>query len=199
MPSKKQAAEKVSPQLDAAAPLAASEAKPAARTDPGRSQAHAVPETASSALAFETAGQRYALPVENVVQIIEMVTITPLPAAPHIVVGVINFHGQVIPVVDMRRRLQAPPQPYSLRTPIVVGELHGHKVGLVVDAVSGVLQLNPAQIDTPSRIFTREMVLKTNHLTGIARTDDGMLLLLDPDSFLSAKEAAQLAAAIMDS
>ena len=98
----------------------------------------------------------------------------------------------------MRRRLQAPPQPYSLRTPIVVSELNGHKIGLVVDSVSGVALLDPAQIDTPDRIFTQEMAFKTNHLIGVARTNKGILLLLDPNSFLSTEEAAQLATAITD-
>ena len=105
-----------------------------------------------SILSFDLAGRRYGLPVENVQQIVEMVATTPLPAAPACIVGVIDFHGQVIPVADMRRHFNQPVRPYTLRTPIVVSRLNGRSIGLVVDGVTGTVQLRPEQIKSASQI-----------------------------------------------
>ena len=150
----------------------------------------------TSWLSLEVAGQSYGLPIQNIVQIIEMVAISPLPAAPRIVVGVIDFRGQVIPLVDMRRRLHLAHRPYDLRTPIVVCRLNGCRTGLIVDSVSGVIELGLEQVDAPTQIMTAEMALRTHHLAGVARLETGLLLLLDPDTFLFETEEELLGQAL---
>ena len=150
-------------------------------------------------LTFSTAGEQYGLPVENVVRIIDMVAITRLPSCPDIVVGVLNFHGQVIPVVDMRKRLGRPFRPYGLRTPIIVALLNSRTMGLVVDTVSGTVNLEPDQMSLPSHIFGDDMALQTHHLLGIARQEDGLLLILDPTCFLSLEEETVLSKALSSS
>ncbi len=151
----------------------------------------------SAALVFEVAGQRYGLPVGEVVQIVEMVALTSLPGAPPIVAGIINYHGQVIPAIDVRRRLDLPSQPWSLRTPIVVASLDGHTIGLVVDTVSGVIEMGEAQISAPEQIFTRETAPARQLVTGVARLADGLLLILDLAAFLSPEEEQRLAKALL--
>lgn len=146
----------------------------------------------TATLVFDVAGQRFGLPVEHVVQIVEMVAITPLPRAPETVVGVINFHGRVIPVVDVRKRLNLAPQPYTLRTPIVISRIGSHATGLVVDGVSGVVQLLPAQIQVPAQIFGPETMPALPLLNGVARLSDGLLLILDLGAFLSREEEKTL-------
>ncbi|MBN1485081.1 MAG: purine-binding chemotaxis protein CheW [Chloroflexia bacterium] len=150
-------------------------------------------QTGGVVLVFEVAGQAYGLPVGHVIRIIDMVEITRLPAAPPIVVGVIDFAGRVIPVVDMRQRLQRPLRPYSLGTPLIVAWLNGRTLALIVDRVSGVEELRPENVDVPSEIFTADMILQARHLVGVARREQDLLLVLDPDSFLSSKEAERLA------
>ena len=143
-------------------------------------------------LIFDVAGQRFGLPVEHVVQIVEMVAITPLPKAPEIVAGVINFHGHVIPVVDVRKRLNLPPQPYTLRTPVVISRIGEHVTGLVVDGVSGVVEVSPKQIEMPTEIFSPETLPPLPLLSGVARLGDGLLLILDLGTFLSREEEKTL-------
>jgi len=147
-------------------------------------------------LAFEVAGQRYALPVDHVLQIIEMVIVTPLPKAPDIVVGVVDYHGQIIPIVDTRRRFQGTYQPYRLHTPIIIGRLDGRVAGLVVDSVIGVVDLRPGQVKGPTQIFTTEMAPQIQYISGVARVDDGLLLLLDPATILSRQEESTLEEAL---
>jgi purine-binding chemotaxis protein CheW len=139
---------------------------------------------------FEVAGQRYGLPVDNVVQIIEMVAITRLPKAPEIVDGVIDFHGQVIPVLALRRRFGQVERAYTLRTPVIIGKLDGRTVGLVVDRVRGVVDLDPEQVAAPEQIFVEGLALRVDHLVGVARQNDGLILLLDPPTLFSEEEAS---------
>lgn len=147
-------------------------------------------------LAFDVADRRFGLPVEHVVQIIEMVAITPLPKAPAIVAGVVNFRGRVIPVVDVRKRLNLPPQAYSLRTPIVISDIRDHVTGLIVDRVSGVVSVAAAQIAAPAAIFTPETRPSLPLLQGVARLSDGLLLILDLATFLSRAEEKMLGRAL---
>ncbi len=148
-------------------------------------------------LAFVVAGQRFGLPVDNVVQIIEMVALTPLPGAPDMVRGVLDFHGQVIPAIDMRLRLGLPQQAYTLRTPIVIGRLGKHLAGLIVDAVSGVVGVPEAQIETPDRVFSLETLPSRPLVGGVARQSDGLLLILDLGAFLSRREERALKQALV--
>lgn len=151
-----------------------------------------------SILAFEVAGQRYGLPVEHVIQIVELVSITQLPAAPKIVVGVINFRGRIIPVVDMRRRLNLPRQPYGLRTPIIISRLNGRATGMIVDRVHDVIDLQPEQTEQSEQIFSQAIRRHTHHLAAVARLEDGLVLILDPATFLFPEEDELLEQALSE-
>ena len=147
---------------------------------------------ARALLVFKVAGQRYGLPVGDILRIVEMVAISQLPQAPAFIAGVVDFHGQVIPVVDLRRRFQLPACPYTLRTPIVIGRLHGRVMGLIVDEVQEVVQLRPEQIKPTDQVLGELMGQKTRYIGAVARSDEGLLLLLDPPSLLTPGEAAFL-------
>ncbi len=143
-------------------------------------------------LAFEVGGQRYGLPVKNVIQIIEMVAVDRLPAAPAFVIGVMDYHGQVIPVVDLRSRFGQPARQYTLRTPIIVSLLDGRTVGLVVDRVSDVISLRHEQVEMAGQIVSEPMMAQTHYLTGVARLAGGLLILLDPPALFTAEEAKEV-------
>lgn len=147
-------------------------------------------------LSFRVADQRYGLPVACVRQIIEMVAFTPLPGAPEMVAGVIDFHGQVIPLLDMRSRLLQPPQPYTLRTPIVIAQLDEYLAGLVVDAVIGVVEIPPEQLEAPEKILSRELAPRPLYLAAVAPQPEGLLLVLDPSAILPRSEKRTLARAL---
>ncbi|MBN1956419.1 MAG: chemotaxis protein CheW [Anaerolineae bacterium] len=149
-------------------------------------------------MTFEAGGQQYGLPLENVLQIVGMVSITRLPKSPPIVAGVVDFHGQVIPIVDIHWRLGQAAPPYTLRTPIIVGHLNNRTMGIVVDQVGGVQHLTSEQIKGTGEVFDSETVLQVHHLLGFARLGNALLLLLDPDTFLSSAEEESMDAALSD-
>jgi purine-binding chemotaxis protein CheW len=101
-------------------------------------------------LAFELAGDPYAVPVERVREIVRLRPITPMPRVPEAVLGVIVLRGEVIEVIDLRRRLSMPGVEPTRRSRIIV--LHGEDgcvAGLLVDAVNQVLRL-PEDAIAPS-------------------------------------------------
>lgn len=132
-------------------------------------------------VAFRLEQQTYALPIEPVAQIIEMVTITPIPQVNRSSMeGVINVRGATVPVVNLGRHLGLPEAPLQLHTPLILIQTDGRMVGLIVDEVIDVLNLPADQIARPAD-FLPEGLGGAPILQGLAHTPDGMVLLLDPD------------------
>lgn len=102
----------------------------------------AVVEYTQQLLTFVLHGALYALPVERVREIVRMRSITPVPRVPAEVCGVISLRGEIVQVVDLRRRLGLEPIPATRASRIVIvhGE-EGHVAGLLVDAVREVLSV----------------------------------------------------------
>ncbi len=95
------------------------------------------------AVAFFLGGQRYALPLERVNEIQQIVAFSETPEGSSSVVGMVNLRGSVIPAVDMRILVGLDRQDYTLETPMIITETHGQTVALIVDEVQDVLELPP--------------------------------------------------------
>lgn len=92
-------------------------------------------------LTFRLEGQLYGLPITAVNQIIELVAITRIPQVPPAVQGVINVHGSIVPVIDLRKRFNLPLSPYHLHTPLILADVNGRTIALVVDEVEEVVEI----------------------------------------------------------
>jgi purine-binding chemotaxis protein CheW len=141
---------------------------------------------------FRLGRQIYALPIEPVVRIIEMVAITPLPQVNGVVEGVINLRGKSVPVINLRRLFGLPLEPFRLRTPIILVQIGAQTFGLVVDEVIDVLSLTPGQIATMKEIMP-EGVGETLVLYGLVHVQNDTVLLLDLDHMLSPGQMRALA------
>ncbi|MDO8834659.1 MAG: chemotaxis protein CheW [Vicinamibacterales bacterium] len=136
-------------------------------------------------LTFSLAAEEYGVPVLKVREIIKMMDITVVPQVPHYVRGVINLRGKVITVVDLRLKFGFPAHEQTDETAVVVVEVKvgGGKVqmGIVVDSVSDVLNIQPDEIeDTPA--FGDRVV--TDYLCGMAKVKGRVKILLDLDRAL---------------
>lgn len=131
--------------------------------------------------------QRYALPLHAVDRVVRMVAITPLPKAPDIVLGVVNFQGRVIPVINMRRRFNLPEKDIALTDQLVVAHTSRRPVALVADAVHDVIT-GSAQ----SLIETENILPGVEYVEGVVKLGDGMILIHDLDKFLSLEEESSL-------
>jgi purine-binding chemotaxis protein CheW len=134
------------------------------------------------------------LPVAPVVQIVEMVAITPIPQVNGSVEGVINYHGQAVPVVSLRHHLGLSAVPFGVDMHIILAQVSERTVGLIVDEVLDVLEVPGAQIACPDDILP-EGSDGASLLQGVAHTSEGTVLLLDPDHLFTSRQARSLAAA----
>ncbi len=144
-------------------------------------------------LTFSLAGEEYGIVILKVKEIIGMMPITPVPKTPSFVKGVINLRGKVIPVADLRLKFDMEEMAYAERTCIIVVEIKegpGHVLmGIVVDSVSEVLTIKNGEIeDTPA--FGTEM--DTDYILGMAKTGEGVKILLDIDKVFGAEEMIAL-------
>ena len=140
-------------------------------------------------LTFKLENEEYGIEILKIKEIIGVMRITTVPQTPDYVKGVINLRGKIIPVVDLRMMFGMATQEYSERTCIVVVEIHRASgavfVGLVVDEVSEVVNLNRDDIeDSPE--FSVD--LDTDYILGLAKTDDGVKILLDIEGMLNTDE-----------
>jgi purine-binding chemotaxis protein CheW len=132
-------------------------------------------------VAFFLGGQRYALPIERVREIQQIVAFSEVPSGGTGVVGMVNLRGQVIPAVDVRRLVGLEPREYTLETPMVIAETGGEQIALLVDEVQDVFELPEGCLqDAPT------LHKLSASMIGVARLDDGLVYVLDIDRLLGA-------------
>ena len=136
-----------------------------------------------SLLAFTLDHWRCALPLTSVERSYRAVAVTPLPEAPEKVLGIVNVHGVVHPVIDLRHCFGLPSRPISPADHLVLGHTPRRKVGLMVDSVSGVIECRKAEI-----VAAETVLPDMEYVSGIVRLTDGMVLIQDLDRFLSLEE-----------
>ncbi|MBI1389522.1 MAG: chemotaxis protein CheW [bacterium] len=136
-------------------------------------------------VSFVLHGEEYGVPILCVQEIIRYETLTRVPQSPIFVDGVLNLRGQVIPVINLRRKFGLPEQEIDKATRIVVVEVGGRVMGIVVDEVSEVLQVNPEDVSPAPPMGTQ---LKTDFITGMAKMNESLVILLDIDKILSSEE-----------
>jgi purine-binding chemotaxis protein CheW len=111
--------------------------------------------------------------------------ITKVPQTPEFVSGVLNLRGRVIPVVDLRKKFNVLVSAYTKNTCIVVIEAEYGQVGMIVDTVSGVIDLKDSQIDQRPILGDEK---KVGYVKGLGRLENGVVILVDIVSALSKEE-----------
>lgn len=139
----------------------------------------AVPTDQRVLMTFRLDRQLYALPIAPVVQIIEMVAIIPLPQVHAAIRGVVNWHGTLAPVIDLRGYLGLPEVPPRADTHIILAQVGGRLTGLIVDTALDVIHLSGHEIVHPADILPIGLTETSRVVEGLARTPNGLVLLLD--------------------
>jgi len=139
---------------------------------------------------FELANEHYGVDISMVEGIIKMQLITVVPHAPSFVEGVTNLRGAVLPVIDLRKRFNLPPEKTTKDSRIIHIAIDSVKVGMVVDAVSEVLRVLEEAIEPTPPIVT---TVDSAFITGIAKLEGRLIILLDLSKVLSINEQEKLA------
>jgi purine-binding chemotaxis protein CheW len=138
-------------------------------------------------VAFILGEQQYALPLTAVQRVVRMVEVTPLPKAPEIVLGVIDFQGTILPIMSMRKRFGLPEPETSLNDQLIVADTATRRLALVVNSVTGVLERTAEEVTEAEKI-----VPGAQYVEGITRLKGGILFIHNLEHFLSGKEEQQL-------
>lgn len=150
-------------------------------------------EEASQYLTFFVAGERYAIDILDVKEIIEVSQMTRVPMTPDYIRGVINLRGNVVPVVDLCARLGKGCCELSKRSCIVLVEVETRndrqQLGMLVDEVNEILEI-PASHLQPAPDFGTD--IRTEFIQAMGRVDDLFMILLDINHVLSVEELSQL-------
>tara|TARA_R110001599_G_scaffold64023_4_gene179541 strand:+ start:227008 stop:227502 length:495 start_codon:yes stop_codon:yes gene_type:complete len=136
-------------------------------------------------LSFTLGKEEYGISIQKVQELRGYDTVTRIANVPDFIKGVVNLRGIIVPIVDMRIRFQLGTPTYDALTVVVIMNLTNRVVGMVVDSVSDVVTLTPAQIKPAPEMSG---AVGTNYLTGLGTIDDRMLILIDIDKLMNSPE-----------
>lgn len=139
-------------------------------------------------LTFHIADEDYGIEIRYVTEIIGIQSITDVPDMPDYIKGVINLRGNVIPVMDVRKRFNLPEKAYEERTCIVVVNVDDKTVGLVVDKVNEVIDIPDEQIEPPPRTKAES----GQYIQGMGKVEDEVKILLDVRKLLYSEDLEQM-------
>jgi purine-binding chemotaxis protein CheW len=142
-------------------------------------------ERAGKYLTFVLGDEEYGLQILRVREIIGMMEITAVPQTPPFVKGVVNLRGKVIPVIDLRLKFGMAEKEPTEATCIIVVEVGGLQVGIIVDTVSEVLDIEAGQIEDPPRFGTE---VNTRFILGMGKVEKDVKILLDIERVLSTED-----------
>ena len=143
-----------------------------------------------SYLSFRLGKESYAVSVKKVLEVLQKQLITEVPNTPDYVKGVINFRGEIIPIIEMRRKLNISERLAEQKYVTIILELNigdiETKIGAVVDGVKDVIIVPQKKIQ---KIPKPAHNLKTQFLTGRFKINDNYTMLMDFDKVLTDEEA----------
>ena len=142
----------------------------------------------SQYVAFNLRDEEYGVSILNVQEIRNLTDITRVPFAADFIKGVINLRGSVLPVIDLKQRLGLAETPYTDRTRIVTVSVEDVHVGMLVDAVTEVLSLENAPVDTKKATNGRE---SSRFLSGIGNINGRLIVLLNLEEIVGLPKEAK--------
>lgn len=127
---------------------------------------------------FELNRQKFALSILGIQEIIRLVQITRIPSAPGYIRGIINFRGQIIPVISLSNYLNLAEKITDQESRIIVAEHGGNLIGLLVDSVTEVTRYHDSELKEP------EGVINNEYTSGYIRRDDCILQVINLNKLL---------------
>jgi purine-binding chemotaxis protein CheW len=144
-------------------------------------------------LTFTLNGEMFAVTIDHIKEIIEFGQPTDVPMMPGFIRGVINLRGAVVPVIDLNSRFGREASSVSRRSCIVIVEVHAEDgaqdIGIMVDAVSAVLDIPATDIEPPPSFGAR---IRAEFLQGMGKVGGRFVMILNLEQVLSVDELAHL-------
>ena len=134
---------------------------------------------------FRLDNEKYGIRVMQVQEVLRMTEIAPVPGAPDFVLGIINLRGNVVTVIDSRKRFGLSEAEADDSTRIVIIEADNHVVGILVDSVAEVVDLRTSEIDAAPNVGNDD---SSKYIQGVSSKDKELLILVDVNKLLSDDE-----------
>ena len=138
---------------------------------------------------FRLADETYGINVMHVQEVLRITEIAPVPGAPAYVLGIINLRGNVVTVIDTRSRFGLPSGETDDSSRIVIIESDQQVVGILVDSVAEVVELNQTEIDSAPNVGNDE---SSRYIQGVANREDNLLIVVDLNKLLTEEEWSEM-------
>lgn len=142
-------------------------------------------------LIFSIGQECYGIDIKYVIEIIGVEPITEVPELPKYIKGVINLRGKIIPVMDVRIKLKKEEKEYDDRTCIIVVEIENIDIGLIIDKVIEVANIDESNISPPPKV-NLEKQNSNSYIKGIGKIQNEVRLLIDCNKLLEDDEIEEL-------
>ncbi len=146
-----------------------------------------------SLVSFKISSEFYAIDIMEVNEIIRHTDITPIPNAPDFVEGVITLRGEIIPIVDLGKRFHfervSLSEDEELLKGIIIITVEGMTIGVIIDQVNRVVQINKSQIQPPPQMISG---VGAEYIQGVVKMEENLLVILDIKKLFSRKELLEL-------
>lgn len=139
-------------------------------------------------VSFKLGKEEFCVNIFSVKEINKMLKLTQIPNSPEFVEGVVNLRGVIIPVINLRSKLNMPSIEDTQSTRIVVIDIKNQQVGLKVDEVSEVLRIQNSLLENPPELANG---VNSKYIKSVAKLDDRLLMLLDVN-LITEKDIEQL-------
>jgi len=140
-------------------------------------------------VSFKIGSEEFGVDILKVQEINRMLQITKVPNTPDFIEGVINLRGRVIPVIDLRVKLNMTKKEHDKQTRIIVVELEDKTVGFLVDEVCEVLRIPKSITEAPPELVAN---VNSEYITAVGKLEDRLIILLDLEKALTLQEKAEL-------
>jgi purine-binding chemotaxis protein CheW len=144
---------------------------------------------------FDLGNEYFGIDIVSVEGIVKIQEITKIPQSPAYMEGITNLRGSVLPVIDLQKRFDMPAQERTKEARIVVANMDGVKIGMIVSGVSEVLTIDDSVIEPPPPMISN---VNSELITGVAKIDKRLVILLDLAKVLSTDEKTQLNKQILE-
>lgn len=145
--------------------------------------------TSSSYVTFSLEDETYAIDVLQVQEVLKLTEIAPVPGVPNYILGIINLRGDVVTVIDARRRMLLPDREPDDASRIVIIDVDNQNVGILVDSVAEVVRIPPDAVDPAPAVGNDQT---SRFILGVSSTEDGLTILIDLNKLLSDDEWAAI-------
>ena len=136
-------------------------------------------------LEFNLGNEQFAIPLLSVKEVIAVPETTKVPFTPEYFLGIMNLRGQVLSVIDLRKRMKIDPKEENPETAVIIVDLEYTHLGVVVDSINRVIAIEGNDFAPPPEIESTE---STDFVTGCYKSDKSLILFLDVDKILDNRD-----------